>query len=372
MTSKYEYDAFISHAVEDKIPIANELCTRLEAEGLTIWYSGKELNAGDSIANSIHEGLNKSRFGIVILSKNYIAKNWPLREFYLLLARESEGNKVILPVLFEITPQDLALKDLTMADRFGIKADNGLDFVVSKLMDVIKTSAVVRKKSNRKNYLVASILAIVLSGTGVLSWTFLRNDHKPSQEMIQREIHARKDALLKKIEKEYLHTVKKSGAMLSSVEIVDSIYRAFRNQKSYYRNEYEFYNGVQSIRSKKNVEAALQMDVDNLNPINEYNLRLPQFYVNRQTAKATYFIFNTQPLEYSTLDEQRINDSTYTIKVQYQNNVRYIQVDLQFSHSSSDTKRHQMFLVGFLPEESLIFKRRNQRWMLANMREPRK
>lgn len=368
MTSKYEYDAFISHAVEDKIPIANELCTRLEAEGLKIWYAGQELNAGDSISSSIHEGLNKSRFGIVILSKNYISKTWTLREFYHLLARENNGKKVILPVLFEITPQDLALKDLTMADRFAIKADRGLDFVVRKLMEAIKSTGAVKKKNNRKNYLMAAFIAIALTGAGLITKSFLKNDHRPTQELIQREINARKDALLKKIDKEYLHAVKKSGAMLSSVELVDSIYRAYRNQKSYYRNEYEFYNGVQSIRSKKNVEAALRIDVDNLNPINEYNLRLPQFYVNRQGAKATYFIFNTQTLEYSTFDEQLLNDSTYTIQVQYQNNVRYIQVDLLFSHSSSDTKRHQMFLVGFLPEESLVFKRRNQRWILASLR----
>ncbi|NBW34663.1 MAG: TIR domain-containing protein [Cytophagia bacterium] len=65
MPRAYEYDAFISHAVEDKIPIANELCDRLEKAGLKIWYSGRELNAGDSISTTIGDGLNQSRFGIV-------------------------------------------------------------------------------------------------------------------------------------------------------------------------------------------------------------------------------------------------------------------------------------------------------------------
>ena len=57
--NKYDYDAFISHAVEDKIPIANELCAKLEAAGLKIWYSGKELGVGDSIEKTIQNGLNR-------------------------------------------------------------------------------------------------------------------------------------------------------------------------------------------------------------------------------------------------------------------------------------------------------------------------
>ncbi len=135
---KYEYDAFISHAVEDKIPIANELCARLERAGLRIWSSGKELGVGDSIEKTIAKGLNRSRFGIVIFSPTYLAKNWTIREFYTLLAKEIEEHKVILPVLYNITLDDLKNKDLLMADRFAVNADRGLDFVVDRLVREIR------------------------------------------------------------------------------------------------------------------------------------------------------------------------------------------------------------------------------------------
>lgn len=134
----YEYDAFISHAVEDKIPIANELCAKLERAGLKIWYSGKELGIGDSIEKTIERGLNRSRYGIVILSPTYLAKNWTIREFYTLLAKEIEEHKVILPVLYNIGVDDLKRKDLLMADRFAVSADRGLDFVVDKLVGEIR------------------------------------------------------------------------------------------------------------------------------------------------------------------------------------------------------------------------------------------
>lgn len=145
--NNYEYDAFISHAVEDKIPIANELCAKLERAGLKIWYSGKELGIGDSIEKTIQKGLNRSRYGIVIFSPTYLAKNWTIREFYTLLAKEIEERKVILPVLYNVTLDDLKNKDLVMADRFAVDADKGIDHVVERLVSEIKKSYAVEPQS---------------------------------------------------------------------------------------------------------------------------------------------------------------------------------------------------------------------------------
>lgn len=142
----YEYDAFISHAVEDKIPIANELCAKLERAGLKIWYSGKELGIGDSIEKTIERGLNRSRYGIVILSPTYLAKNWTIREFYTLLAKEIEEHKVILPVLYNVGVDELKKKDLLMADRFAVSADRGLDFVVDKLVGEIRKPKAAKRR----------------------------------------------------------------------------------------------------------------------------------------------------------------------------------------------------------------------------------
>lgn len=163
---KYEYDAFISHAVEDKIPIANELCARLERAGLRIWYSGKELGIGDSIEKTIASGLNRSRYGIVIFSPTYLSKNWTIREFYTLLAKEIEEEKVILPVLYNITLDELKNKDLVMADRFAVDADRGIDHVVDRLVAEIKRPVLPLKRkeawfSKMWLVLVISLLANV-------------------------------------------------------------------------------------------------------------------------------------------------------------------------------------------------------------------
>lgn len=181
--NKYEYDAFISHAVEDKIPIANELCAKLEAAGLKIWYSGKELGVGDSIEKTIEKGLNRSRFGIVVFSPTYLAKNWTIREFYTLLAKEIEEQKVILPVLYNISLDELKNKDLVMADRFAVNADKGIDFVVERLVREIKRTNTL--KSVRRPWLskIRFILLLsLLANVGFLSKATLF-PNEPIQEV---------------------------------------------------------------------------------------------------------------------------------------------------------------------------------------------
>src|SRR5688500_13103958 len=98
-SNRFKYDAFVSHAVEDKIAVANDLCNRLEKAGLKLWYSGKELKIGDSLEKTIETGLAQSRYGIVILSQMYLQKDWPRKEYYMLKSKEAELGKVILPVL---------------------------------------------------------------------------------------------------------------------------------------------------------------------------------------------------------------------------------------------------------------------------------
>jgi hypothetical protein len=166
--TNYEYDAFISHAVEDKIPIANELCAKLEKAGLKIWYSGKELGVGDSIEKTIEKGLNRSRYGIVIFSPTYLAKNWTIREFYTLLAKEIQEHKVILPVLYNVTLDDLKNKDLVMADRFAVNSDRGLDFVVQKLVQEIQKSYVVKTRETWYAKLWLLLVVSLLANVGLL------------------------------------------------------------------------------------------------------------------------------------------------------------------------------------------------------------
>ena len=117
---KIGYDAFISHASEDKQKFVRPLAEELTELGLKIWYDEFELKVGDSLRGSIDRGLVNSRYGIVVLSKNFFSKNWPQYELDGLTAREIDGRKVILPIWYGISKKDVLRYSPPLADKIAI------------------------------------------------------------------------------------------------------------------------------------------------------------------------------------------------------------------------------------------------------------
>ncbi|MDA2913936.1 toll/interleukin-1 receptor domain-containing protein [Acidobacteriia bacterium AH_259_A11_L15] len=133
-----EWDAFICHASEDKqqfvLPLANELGAR----GLRVWYDDFVLDVGDSLREAIDRGLACSRFGVVVLSPHFFAKDWPQKELEGLVAKEIGGKKVILPVWHKVGFEDVRKYSPTLAGRVAAKSSDGLDKVVAKLLDAMR------------------------------------------------------------------------------------------------------------------------------------------------------------------------------------------------------------------------------------------
>lgn len=70
-----EYDVFISHASEDKDSVVRPLALALKEKGVNVWYDEFELKIGDSLRRKIDQGLSKSKFGIVVISRSFIKKD---------------------------------------------------------------------------------------------------------------------------------------------------------------------------------------------------------------------------------------------------------------------------------------------------------
>lgn len=115
-----EYDAFISHASEDKDDLVRPLAEALVRNGLKIWYDEFKLTVGDSLRRSIDKGLARSRFGIVVLSPSFFAKDWPQYELDGLVAKEMTGGKVILPLWHKVSKNEVIQFSPTLADRVAL------------------------------------------------------------------------------------------------------------------------------------------------------------------------------------------------------------------------------------------------------------
>jgi hypothetical protein len=132
------WDAFVSHATEDKERFVRPLAEALTKAGLRVWYDEFALRIGDSLRRSIDKGLSRSRYGIVVLSPSFFAKEWPQRELDGLMSREVGGEKVILPIWHDIDVASVREQSPTLADRVAANSREGLDRVVAKLLDAMK------------------------------------------------------------------------------------------------------------------------------------------------------------------------------------------------------------------------------------------
>src|SRR4051794_34906546 len=121
-----KWDAFISHASEDKEAAARPLAQALAERGLKVWFDEFTLRVGDSLRTSIDEGLASSRFGIVILSPAFFAKRWPQWELDGLFAREVQSHHVMLPVWFNVGHQEVAAYSPMLAGRLAASFSAGL------------------------------------------------------------------------------------------------------------------------------------------------------------------------------------------------------------------------------------------------------
>jgi TIR domain len=132
------WDAFISHASEDKSAFVRPLAEALQGFGLRIWFDELSLRVGDSLRRSIDKGLSRARYGIVVLSPSFFAKEWPQRELDGLVAREVAGQKVILPIWHNIDFPEVCQYSPTLADRVAARSQDGLQRVVQDMLAVLK------------------------------------------------------------------------------------------------------------------------------------------------------------------------------------------------------------------------------------------
>lgn len=119
------HDGFISHASEDKDEFVRPLALALEHFGFDIWYDEFQLKIGDSLRRSIDRGLANSRYGIVVLSSAFFAKNWPQYELDGLVAKEvNSGAKVVLPIWHKVSKDEVMSYSPSLADKVALKSSS--------------------------------------------------------------------------------------------------------------------------------------------------------------------------------------------------------------------------------------------------------
>jgi Domain of unknown function (DUF1883)/TIR domain len=113
--------ADVSDAWPDKDTVVRPLADALTDRGLRVWYDEFELRIGDSLRRKIDAGIARSRFGIVVLSPAFFAREWPQYELDGLVTMSLTGRQVLRPLWHGVTKDEVIAQSPTLADRVALR-----------------------------------------------------------------------------------------------------------------------------------------------------------------------------------------------------------------------------------------------------------
>jgi hypothetical protein len=136
-----EYDVFISHASEDKDEVVRPLANSLRDKGIRVWYDEFEMKIGDSLRRKIDKGLANSRFGIVVISKDFIKKGWTNYELDGIITKAVSGEQIVLPIWHNITKKEVIDFSPSLADKLARNtAINTIDEITTEIAELIQST----------------------------------------------------------------------------------------------------------------------------------------------------------------------------------------------------------------------------------------
>jgi len=130
-------DVFLCHAWDDRKGAAKELHDMLEAKGVSVWFSEKDVLLGSSLMREIDKGLVKSRVGIVLVTPLFLKRiqgeGIADKELSALLARD-----LLVPIVHNTTYDELRDVSPLLGSRSGLSTiDDTMEEIAAKLAELV-------------------------------------------------------------------------------------------------------------------------------------------------------------------------------------------------------------------------------------------
>ncbi len=132
---KKTVDFFISHASEDKDEFVREFANRLLKFGYLTFYDEYSIKLGDSIVEKINQGLIESKVFLLIISPEFLRKDWTNKELNSIFSISTTTGKRIIPIFHNIDHSDFAKKYPLLHDIKGTNTNKGIDFLCQEIID---------------------------------------------------------------------------------------------------------------------------------------------------------------------------------------------------------------------------------------------
>lgn len=135
-----QYDVFLSHASEDKDEVARPLLEALEELGLTVWFDELKIKVGQSIRQEIETGISGAKFGVVVLSPSFFAKQWTQAELDALFDKKmATDQNLILPIWHRVTKEEVASHSPLLAGLLALNTSMmTVDDIAAAIAEVVQ------------------------------------------------------------------------------------------------------------------------------------------------------------------------------------------------------------------------------------------
>ncbi|MBZ6371407.1 MAG: toll/interleukin-1 receptor domain-containing protein [Microbacterium hominis] len=130
-------DVFLCHAWDDRREAATELHDLLVAEGVSVWFSEKDIILGQPFLREIDRGLARSRTGLVLVTPSLLKRidnrGVSDKELSELLARD-----LLIPVIHGTTYDEVRRVSPLLGSRNGLDtAEDSMEVVAKKIAELV-------------------------------------------------------------------------------------------------------------------------------------------------------------------------------------------------------------------------------------------
>ena len=131
------YDLFLCHAWDDRREAADELHGLLEDEGVSVWFSEKDIILGQPFMREIDKGLAKTRIGLVLITPAFLMRvedgGVSEKELSELLARD-----LLIPVAHGVTYDEIRTVSPLLGSRNGMSTDeDSMKDIAKKVAELV-------------------------------------------------------------------------------------------------------------------------------------------------------------------------------------------------------------------------------------------
>ncbi len=128
---------FLCHAWDDRREAATELHDLLVAEGVSVWFSEKDIILGQPFLREIDRGLARSRTGLVLVTPSLLkridSRGVSDKELSELLARD-----LLIPVIHGTTYDEVRRVSPLLGSRNGLDtSEDSMEVVAKKIAELV-------------------------------------------------------------------------------------------------------------------------------------------------------------------------------------------------------------------------------------------